>query len=447
MPPSVSSEPERESRAVTAGLAPETTARRDFHVIGVVAMVHSISHFFHLILVPLFPWLIDDFGFSYSQLGLLMTVFFVVSGLSQSVAGFLVDRVGAVPVLLGALSLFVVAALVLAGSSSWYALMFGMALAGLGNSPFHPIDFSIINARIRQRLLGRAYAVHGISGSLGWALAPVFLAGIASVSTWRTALVCAAGLAGLVLLLAFLWRGVLAGDGDAAASVAGASPDGLPGSAVRDGETAARGSVPVSTESAFAFLRLPAVWMSFLFFVVYAFSLGGVQSFAPSAAGEMHGLAPETLAICLTAFMLASALGMIPGGWVATTPERAEKLIAIGFSGALLAALSMLLLPWPPPLVPLVFALMGFSSGFANPSRDLLIKRATPAGATGRVYGVVYSGLDVGMAVGPFVFGLLMDAHQPESVWLLIAATQLLLISIAWVTGRFTARRLEPAGA
>ncbi len=437
------------------GRAPESPRSQDVQVMGLIALVHGVSHFFHLIIVPLFPWLIADFGFSYSQLGLLMTVFFVVSGTAQSVAGFVVDRAGPVPVLLGALGLFVLGALVLAGSNSFFMFAVGMALAGLGNASFHPIDFSIINTRVRQHLLGRAYAVHGISGSLGWAIAPVFLAGIASLSTWRMALVGAALLAGVALAAAFIWRGVLLGG--TAAGLLGAKRDAASSDAEatgREAGTAGKGAGQPATAATaspaagtFDFLRLPAVWMSFGFFVVYAFSLGGVQSFAPSAAGQMFGLSRETIALCLTVYMLCSAGGMIPGGWVATSPERAERLIAIGFGGSLIAALSMLVIDWPAALVPVVFGIMGFSAGFANPARDLLIKRSTPPGATGRVYGVVYSGLDVGMSFGPFAFGLLMDAQQPQTVWLLIGLTQVLLIGIAWMTGRMTASRTRHAPA
>ena len=187
--------------------------QHDLKVIGVIAFVHGISHFFHLILTPIFPWLVEDFGFSYSQLGLLMTAFFVVSGLGQSAAGFLVDRIGAVPVLFGALGLFALGALVLAGSQTFGMFLLGMAIAGLGNAPFHPIDFSILNSRVRQRLLGRAYAVHGMSGSLGWAFAPVFLVGLASLWGWRFALVGAAALALSGLGVAFMQRALLVGAG------------------------------------------------------------------------------------------------------------------------------------------------------------------------------------------------------------------------------------------
>ena len=164
------------------------TLRTDAQVIGLVGLGHGTSHFFHLILAPLFPWLKDAFGLSYAELGLLMTVFFVVSGTGQALAGFIVDRVGALPVLLGGLTLSCMAALGLASSDSYAALMLFSALAGLGNSVFHPADFTVLNRRVSIPRLGHAFSVHGLSGALGWAAAPVFLAGLATLFHWRVAL-------------------------------------------------------------------------------------------------------------------------------------------------------------------------------------------------------------------------------------------------------------------
>ncbi|MEZ5650488.1 MAG: MFS transporter [Burkholderiaceae bacterium] len=398
----------------------------DRRVIALIAIVHGLSHFFHLILAPLFPWLLADFGFSYAQLGLLVTTFFVISGVGQSISGFVVDRYGAVRALMAALASFAIGAVLLGTAHSYWQLALGMAFCGAGNAPFHPIDFSIINGRVRSAMLGRAYAIHGISGNLGWAAAPVFLVGITTMSgSWRVAHLSAAALAAALLLLV-VWQRHLLDTGSAPAANEKSRPV---GGAVRAGD-----AMPAQG-GAFDFLRMRAVWMSFLFFAVYAFSLGGVQSFAPAAAGALHDMTPAMIGFCLSAYMVASAVGMLPGGFIAASPERAERLIAIGFGGSAIASLSMLLVPWPGAWVPAIFAVMGFSAGFANPSRDLLVKRATPPGATGRVYGVVYSGLDVGMALGPAMFGLLMDMGRPDWVWMAIAALQIGMIGFAFVAG------------
>ena len=417
---------------------------RDRTVIALVAGVHGVSHFFHLVLAPLFPWLKDAFSLSYSELGLLMTVFFVVSGVGQALAGFLVDRVGPLPVLQAALGLFALAGVVLASSQGYAGLVAGAVLAGLGNAPFHPVDYSIINGRVAPARLGHAYAMHGISGSLGWAAAPMLLVAVASGAGWREAFVAAAVVALLASAAVWRWRDALRMAPAARRVPAGAVPA-KAGPATRDGAAAGEGAQPAA-ESPFAFMRLPAVWLSFAFFLTTAVALGGVQSFGTEAARKLHEVPVGFVAFCLTAYMLASAGGMLFGGVLARDPDRAERVIAVAFGAAATVAVSMALAPWPGWAVPGLFALMGFCSGVANPSRDLIVRRAAPPGATGRVYGVVYSGLDVGLAFAPAAFGLLMDAGSPSGVWLGIALFQGLLIASAFKAGA-AGRRARAAAA
>jgi MFS family permease len=401
------------SSVAPAALVPEP---RDTRVIAVVGIAHGVSHFFHLILPPLFPWLKDAFGLSYSELGLLVTLFFVISGVGQSLAGFVVDRVGPVPVLLASMGLFAASAAVLALAPGYAGLMLGAALAGLGNASFHPVDYSILNRKVSPPRLGHAYAVHIVSGNLGWALAPVFMVTITQLAGWREAFAAASLFALLVLAVVWLNRAALDTPVHRPAAAAAHAPE----------------------SSTFGFLRLPAVWLSFAFFFAYSIALGGVQTFGPEAARLLHAVPLEWVALCLTIYMLASAGGTIIGGFLARDAERVERVIGVCFGGAALVAISLALLPWPGWAIPLLFAAMGVAGGIANPSRDLLIKRAAPAGATGRVYGVVYSGLDVGMALAPAVFGALMDARAPAMVWLGIALAQGALIAGAFRAGRAT---------
>lgn len=405
--------------SVTTSAAPSARPR-DSRVIAVVGIAHALSHFSQLLLAPLFPWLKDAFALSYSELGLLMTAFFVVSAIGQSMSGFLVDRVGNVPVLIGSVALIALAAALLASSNSYFVLMTGSVLAGIGNASFHPVDYSVLNARVSSRNIAHAYAAHGVSGNLGWAFAPVFLMTIAQFAGWRAALAGASLLALVVLAIVWRNRDVLRAPAHHEQASAGARA------------------------GTFDFLRLPAVWLGFAFFCTFAFALGGVQSFAPEAARQLHAVPLQWAAYCLTAYMLASAGGTIAGGFVARDPDHAERIIGLCFGVAALIALGMAWLPWPGWAVPLLFGAMGFSAGIANPSRDLLIKRATPPGATGRVYGVVYSGLDVGTSVSPLVFGMLMDAGSPHWVWAGIAMAQGALIFSAFRAGR-AARVQAPA--
>jgi MFS transporter, FSR family, fosmidomycin resistance protein len=414
MPPVASTSPD------TAFPDTREPSRQDRHVVGVISVAHGCSHFFHLIVAPVFPWLKAEFALSYAELGLLMTVFFVVSGVGQAAAGFVVDRIGALPVLVASLALFVLAALVLAIAPGYGVLVLGCALAGLGNASFHPVDYSVLNARIAPAKLGKAYAVHGVAGNLGWALAPVYLVTITQLAGWRTAMLAAALLAAAVLALVWHSR-VLIGSSHALRRTTS-----TPGAAHAAGAAGAANASPAT--DTFAFLRLPAVWMSFLFFLSMAIAGGAIQSFGPESARVLHGVAPQWAALCLTLYMLASAGGMLVGGFVLSNPEKAERGVAAGFGCAAVIALAIGFGSWPGWAIPVLFATMGFCVGAAGPSRDLLVRRATPPGATGRVYGTVYSGLDAGLAVSPAFFGMLMDRGMPTSVWIGVAFFQGLLI-------------------
>lgn len=381
--------------------------RQDARVIGLVGLAHGVSHFYHLILAALFPWLKPAFDLSYAQLGLLMTVFFVVSGFGQALSGFVVDKVGARRVLFGGMALLGVAALVLAGATGYPMLLCGSMVAGLGNAVFHPADYTLLNQRVSKARLAHAFSLHGISGNLGWAAAPAFLAGIAALSSWRTALLAAAVIPFAVLLLLFLHRDALGADPVAPAQ---------------------HGQVQGGS---FDFLRLPAVWMSFGFFFLSAVALGGIQSFASTSLVALYGVSLASATTAYTAYMLASACGMLAGGFVATRSLNHDRIIVIAF--ALAAALAVLLALALAPgwmVVPLMGAI-GLASGVAGPSRDLLIRSAAPSNATGRVFGVVYSGLDSGLALGPLMFGALMDAHHPSWVFLCIGLFQALAIATA----------------
>jgi len=382
--------------------------REDAATISLVGLAHAISHFSQLLLAPLFPWLKDAFQVSYAELGLLMTVFFVVSCAVQALSGFVVDRVGPLPVLLGGLALITLAALGLAASQNYAMLVAFSALAGVGNGVFHPVDYTLLNRKVSHGRLGHAYSVHGVTGSLGWALAPALLVPVAIASSWRTALVCAAALAFVVLCVLWLNRRRLHLQRlVVAAGHAGADHD-------------------------LAFLRIPAVWMCFAFFLFYAMALSGVQSFAPEAARLLHGVAKSVAAMCLTTYMVAAACGMVAGGFLAKNPERCERVVGIGFGLAAAVALAMALADVPAAAVPVLFGLMGLFSGAAGPSRDMIVKRASPENATGRVYGVVYSGLDIGQAIAPLLYGSLMDLQRPALLWVAIAAVQGVLIVSAF---------------
>lgn len=404
---------------------------QDARTIGLVGLAHGTSHFFHMLLPPLFPWLISDFSLNYSQLGLLVSVFFVISGVGQALSGFLVDRVGARPVLFAALACFALAGLVAAWAPGYGGLLLAAALAGLGNAPFHPVDFTILNKRVSQPRLGHAFSVHGITGNLGWAAAPVFMAGLtAATGSWRVACAGAALLAALVLMAMVWHRQAL---DDRQGRWAHATRPQAPGTAA---------------EHPMAFLKLPSVWLCFSFFFWTTCALSAIQSFASPALQSLYGLPLAVTSLVVTGYMLTGAAGMVIGGFLVAKVERLERTIGVSLvgSGVLLAVVGLGVLPGPGAV--LVAALAGLGTGLAGPSRDMLIKRAAPPGATGRVYGTVYSGLDLGFAVAPPLLGLLMDRGAAPGIFYAAAFALLFaVVSAAWVGTRVAAGRKTPAGA
>lgn len=395
--------------------------RRDTRIIGLVGLAHATSHFFHLVLPPLFPWLKLEFGLSYSELGLIMSVFFIVSGTGQAAAGFIVDRVGAAPVLFGGIALCALSALVLAAAPNYPMLLVGAGIAGLGNSVFHPADFTLLGQRVSASRVSHAYSMHGISGNLGWAAAPVFVAGIAAAAGWRIALVCASLVAIAVLLALMTQRRLLAGPVPAA-------------HAERGGASHAAAATP------FAFMRLPGVWMCFAFFFITAMALGGIQSFAPAALHDLYGTPIALAGTGITVYMIMSALGMVAGGFVAARATHHERTIAIAFVVGGATAVLMGLGFAPGGIFWVMLAIMGFTAGIAGPSRDLLVRAAAPRNATGRVFGVVYSGLDIGLSIAPVIFGALMDSHLPGWIFVIVGLLQTAALLTAIGVGKRAAR-------
>ena len=409
---------------------PSNRLRRDVTTMSLVGVAHGTSHFFHLLLPPLFPWFIQAFGLSYAELGLLVSVFFVISGVGQALAGFLVDRIGARPVLWAALALFALAGAATAAANGYPGLMLAAALAGLGNAPFHPADFTILNKRISPARLGHAFSVHGITGNLGWAAAPVFLTGLtAATGSWRWA-AAATSLWALAVLLLLIWQREAIDDRSVPAGQASNSA-GLPG----------------AQEHALAFLRLPSVWLCFSFFFWTTCALSAIQSFASPALRTMYGLPLAWTAMLVTGFMLCGAAGMLAGGFLVARAQRLERLIGACLLGSA-ALLALVGSGWLPGEVALVLAAAaGFGTGLAGPSRDMLIKRAAPPGATGRVYGTVYSGLDVGFALAAPVFGALLDRGMPGAIFLGAAAALAAGVGSAlWVGARVARPQTRAAG-
>ncbi len=377
--------------------------RDDVKVIGLVGVAHFLSHFFQLALPPLFPLLREEFGVSFAALGALVGVFYISSGIAQFAAGFAVDRVGARPVLLAGIALLA-GGTVLAGLVPGYGWLYPLvAVMGVGNSVFHPADFAILNAKVAPRRLGHAYSTHGVGGNLGWALAPVVSYSLGLAFGWRLALV-AMGLLGLVVL------GLLA----------------TQRASLRCGHQA--GGVTHTLAGSLALFRQAAILMCFAYFAINTIATLGLQTFAPTVLNVAFAVPLTVGASALTAFLLGSTAGIVAGGVFASRSERHDRIASAGLLAA--ALLVLLLATWPPALAALLplFALTGFALGATGPSRDLIVRGATPPGAAGRVYGFVYSGLDVGGLLGPVWFGLLLDQGAAREVLYAVAACLVIAI-------------------
>ena len=392
---------------------PAVPLKQDAAVMGLVGLAHASSHFTHLLLPPLFPMFMRDFGLSYADVGFLMTVFFVISGSGQALSGFVVDRLGARPVLFGAIGLFLLASLVASQATGYSGLLLVVVLAGLGNAPFHPCDFTILNQRVSTPRLGHAFSVHGLTGSLGWALAPVFLVGISSLHSREVAYLSAAALYVVVLAVLYWKRDLLRTE-----------------VVVRHADAPKGGDL--------AFMKLPVVWWCFAFFLLSTMTLAVVQNYSASILKAVHGVSLEAATLTVTAYMLCSALGMLVGGFVAARSAHSDRVVAWAMgTGAvlMLVCATAWLGGWGTMAV---LALTGFAVGIGGPSRDLMIRKATPKGATGRVYGTVYSGLDVGFAIAPVVFGVVMDRGWYGAALVGAAITLTLSVVAAVGVGRRT---------
>ena len=392
--------------------------RKDAEVIGLVSVAHGTSHFYQLILAPLFPWLKVEFGLSYAELGFLMTMFFIVSTIMQAAAGFWVDHSGPLKVLFFGVAMLAVSAVVLAFSNGYWTLLIGACLAGLGNGVFHPADYTLINRRVSPERVAHAYSMHGVSGALGWAVSPAVLVAVTTLYDWRTALLVASLIACVILIILFARRHILMGSEEQ-----------------REIEASARRNTTVWSLD---FLKLPMVWMCWGFFFLSALALSGVQSFAPTAMQLLYDLPIALTTTAYSTYMLASAGGMFIGGFIAVRAQFPERVIAVGLvlGSAISVLIAMTLVSGSAMMT--LFTVMGFCVGIAGPSRDLMIRSATPKEASGRVFGIVYSGLDSGLAIGPLMFGLLMDWKMVPSVFIMIAVFLILALLTAYRVGDST---------
>jgi MFS family permease len=374
------------------------TLARDARIIGALGAGHFASHFYQLTLPPLFPVLRAELGVPWLALGALLSVFYVGSGVGQPTSGFLVDRLGARPVLLAGLGLLA-GGIALVGLATAYWMLVPLALlAGLGNAVFHPADYAILNTAVAPRRLGRAYSVHGILGNLGWAAAPAVVVTLAGLLGWRAALVIVGG-AGLALMALIASQGTLLA---ARREPPAPGPRGL----------AADVRVVLS----------PPIVAAFGYFTLSATATVGVKSFGVAAMVAAWGIPLGVATGALTLYLLATAAGILAGGLVADRARRHDAVAAGGLATGALLLFSLAVLPVSQAVLVPALTLAGFFHGVTAPSRDLLVRSATPPGASGKVFGFAYSGIDLGSALAPAVFGWLIDRGEPRGIFGVAAA-------------------------
>jgi MFS family permease len=387
----------------------------ELRTLGSISGAHLVSHFHMMVFPPLFVLLQARMGVDFIQLGLVITVFSVVSGLFQAPAGFAVDRFGARLVLLIGLLLgggsFILFGLTL--SYPW--MLAAAAIAGLANCTYHPCDYAILSGGIGEKRMGRAFSIHTFAGYLGGALAPFAMLLMVNWLGLSGAIIAAGMLGPLAAIPLLLLR-------DAPAH-----------------EQAGRRTAPVSTRT----LLTPAVVSLIVFFAMLAMSSSGISNFSVVALHQLWNVALGMANASLTAFLLASAFGVLAGGIIADRTARHGEVAAIGFamSAALILIVGMLRLPDLALLATMGAA--GFCSGIIMPSRDMLVRASAPKGAEGRVFGIVSTGFNIGGIFGPMLFGWVMDRGLP--FWVFGGSVAFMLSTC--VLALATERRPRPVAA
>ncbi len=386
--------------AVEAGTAARS-ARHDGLVIGLITLGHFFAHFYIIALPPLFPVLAAALGVGYTELGVALAALNLLTALTQTPIGVLVDRYGPAAILIAGQIAFAVAIAGIGLFPDYRALLLFAALAGLGNAVYHPADYAILNARVSEARMGRAFSLHTFGGYAGFAAAPPVLVALDALWGWRAALVIT-GTAGLLVAAAMV------------AARRHLHVDPHPA-------TRRRGALRADLG---LFLSRP-VLLAFLFITFYATSHLGFNNFTTAFLERLYGFDLASANTPLTAFLVMGALGVLAGGFIADHVRRHDLVVA----GCLLLAATVALVVAEVALgvmaLTLLFALAGFATGVVAPSRDMIVRAITPPGAMGKVFGFVTTGFNVAGLVGPPVYGLVLDLGLPQLVMWIAAALAL----------------------
>jgi MFS transporter, FSR family, fosmidomycin resistance protein len=390
-------------------MIPLFTFGRDARVNVLLGAGHFLSHFYGLCLPPLFIAWQKAFDVSFAELGLAMAVMAAAAAVMQTPMGFLVDRYGARPFLIGG-TLLMTMSVAAMGLATAYWQVVGLALlSGVGNSVIHPADYAILSGSVDRAKLGRSFAFHTFVGHVGFALAPPATAALMLLFGWRGALMFV-GMLGLPVVLAIVWQSRILID------------------QVRTPRS--RAESPISGAG---LLLSRSVLMFFAFFMVSSMAGAGVQSWLITILHQVHGLDVAAASSALTGYMVGMIGGVLVGGWVADRTDRHLPFVVILTIGAaaLLLLTGMISLA-ELPTIGVLFA-AGVMTGASRTPRDVMVKDAAAPGQIGKVFGFVSSGMSLGGAVMPVPYGMIIDAGRPDLVLVVVAA--LLLLSLLCAGG------------
>lgn len=378
-------------------------------VVGAVSAAHFMSHYYIILLAPLMPFVRDEYQVTYTEIGLAFAVFNIVTAVFQTPAGFLVDRLGARALLILGLAIgatsFVTAGLV----DSFWVMIAMFAIAGMGNTVYHPADYTLLSQHVPADRIGQAFSLHTFAGMLGSAVAPASLLVMQSSWGWRGAFIGAGVLGFAVALLLLLVR-----DGTTTTANAGTRP--------------ASGS----SDAGWRLLLSAPILLNLMFFILLAMMSSGLYNYSVVALGALYGTPVTTANAALTGNLLLSAAGVLVGGLLVTRTKRHSLVATLGLTAMALSVVLVALVDLNSLALIAAMSLAGLFSGVIMPSRDMIVREVTPPGSFGKVFGFVTTGFNIGGIVSPLIFGAVMDHGSPRMVFLLVAAFTLLgIVTVA----------------